>query len=115
MRYALCERNPEVERCRTLASDSENRMRGDTVKAVSSQRERNPGGENAQESYALGSSLNRWVGWRTLTRSKTLKASKRHEGNGAGNSVRLRGRNKALEGDPKGGSGMEQGRQARGG
>jgi len=44
------------------------------VKAVPSQRERNPGGENAQESYALGSSLNRWVEWRTLARRKTLKA-----------------------------------------
>jgi len=40
---------------------------------------------------------------------------KRQEGNGAGNGVRLRGRNKALEGDPKSGSGMKQGRQARGG
>jgi hypothetical protein len=85
------------------------------VKAAPSQRERNPGGENAQESHALGSSLNRWVEWRTLTRSKTLKASKRQEGNGAGNSVRLRERKKALEGDPKSGSGMKQGRQARGG
>jgi len=42
-------------------------------------------------------------------------ARKRQEGNGAGNSVRLRVRNKALEGDPKSGSGMKQGRQARGG
>jgi hypothetical protein len=55
----------------------------------------------------LGSSLNRWIGSRTLARSKTLKALKRHEGKGAGNSVRLRGRRKALEGDPKSGSGME--------
>jgi hypothetical protein len=60
-------------------------------------------------------SLNRWTGWRTLARSETLKALERHEGNGAGNGVRLRGRKKALEGDPKSGSGMEQGRQARGG
>jgi hypothetical protein len=60
-------------------------------------------------------SLNRWTGWRTLAWSKTLKALKRQEGNGAGNSVRLRERKKALEGDPKSGSGMKQGRQARGG
>jgi hypothetical protein len=75
----------------------------------------NLGGEKAQESYALGSSLNRWVGWRTLAWRKTLKAEERHEGNGAGNGARLRERKKALEGDPKSGSGMKQGRQARGG
>jgi hypothetical protein len=46
--------------------------------------------------------------------SKTLKALKRQEGNGAGNSVRLRGRKKALEGDPKSGSGMKQGRAGSG-
>jgi hypothetical protein len=31
----------------------------------------------------------------------------RQEGKGAGNGERLRGRKKALEGDPKSGSGME--------
>jgi hypothetical protein len=70
---------------------------------------------NTQESYALVPSLNRWIEWRTPERSKTLKALKRREGNGAGNSVRLLGRNKALKGFPRSGSGMKQGRQARGG
>jgi len=74
MRHALCERNPEVERCRPLASGGVDYMRGDTVKAGSSRREQNPGGEKTQESHALGSSLNRWVEWRTLARRKTLKA-----------------------------------------
>jgi hypothetical protein len=60
-------------------------------------------------------SLNNWTGLRTLAWSKTLKVLKHQEGIGAGNSVRLRGRKKALEGDPKSGFGMEQGRQARGG
>jgi hypothetical protein len=47
--------------------------------------------------------------------SARLEWLKRQEGNGAGNGVRLRGRKKALEGGPKSGSGMKQGRQARSG
>jgi hypothetical protein len=62
----------------------------------------------------LGLSLNNWTGKRTLAWSKTLKAWKRQEGIGAGDSERLRGRKKALEGDPKSGSGMEQGRGGSG-
>jgi hypothetical protein len=61
----------------------------------------NPGGDKAQESYAPDVSLNRCVRWWTLARSKTLKAWKRQEGSGAGNGVRLRGRNKALKGEPQ--------------
>jgi len=34
----------------------------------------NPGGMKTQESYALEFSLNNWFKWRTLARSKTLKA-----------------------------------------
>jgi len=33
-----------------------------------------PGGNEAQESYAPVPSLNRWYEWRTLKRSKALKA-----------------------------------------
>jgi len=40
--------------------------------------------------------------------------SERQEGKGAGDSVRLRGRRKALEGGPKSGSGMKQGRGGSG-
>jgi hypothetical protein len=43
------------------------------VKAGPTQKE-DPEGEKTQESYALGFSLNRWTGWRTLAWSKTLKA-----------------------------------------
>jgi hypothetical protein len=67
----------------------------------------NPGGENTQESYALNPSLNRWIEWRTLSRSNTLRTLKRREGMGAGNSVRMRKWNKALKGCPKSGSGMK--------
>lgn len=35
------------------------------------------------------------------------KCFQRQEGNGTGNGVRLRGRKKALKGDPKSGSGMK--------
>jgi len=45
--------DPEVELVRPLASEPENRMRGGPVKAGPTQRERNPGGEKTQESYAL--------------------------------------------------------------
>lgn len=42
-----------------LASLGVNRMRGVLVKARASRGDRNPGGVNSQESYALGLSLNR--------------------------------------------------------
>jgi len=52
------------------------------VKAGPSQESENLGGEKAQESYALGSSLNNSVGWRTPERSKTLKAVRTPRGEG---------------------------------
>jgi len=61
----------------------------------------NPGGAKAQESHAPDASLNHCMGWRILARSKTLKAWKRQEGKDAGDGVRLRGRNKALKGEPQ--------------
>jgi hypothetical protein len=44
------------------------------MKIESTQREKSPGGEKAQESYTPGFSLNNWAEKWTLAWSKTLKA-----------------------------------------
>jgi hypothetical protein len=115
---------------RTLASPGEaheGRQGGSLAVPVG---ESNPGGRKAQESYALGTGLNRrpeeadsraeqglegeggFVGFanrrsfeafalRRISRRGT-RVIQHQEGNGAGDGVRLRGRKKALEGETPG-------------
>jgi len=112
-RQALCEGNPGVGLFRPLASEKVNRTRGRPAKSGLSQRELQPWrGKDPGELRARLQSkpLSRVTDSRVEQNPVGGQQCQRHEGNGAGNGVRLRGRKKALEGGPKSGSGMKQGR-----
>jgi len=93
-----------------------NHVRGESVKAELSQQERKPWrGKDPGEPRARYQAKPLIRVADSGAEQNPEGALERQEGNDAGNSERLRRRKKALKGFPMSGSGMKQGRQARGG